>query len=769
MSVGFIRSNVARKVVSVVCLLTFPAVAQQANSGLSMQATPQQPGSSAQSGSQPSGSSAENASGGQQSATPTPTPDASGQSSSGNQQPTTPASAAGQQSSTPQQGGQSQPGMQPLPEAPEVKNLPQPTNVDYSKPTPLLPNPFARYIPADVPAPSFTNAPKIEQLIQNGKLMLSLDDAIAIALADNLDIAVARYNLPIADTDVLRTKAGGSFLGVNAGVVSNTPGGGQGGVGAGISGAGAGGTTAGAGGAGVGAGGFVGSTSGLGPQPDSFDPVVSGTFSLEQSTSPTNFGLLSGLGSSGATIPVSTAHTTVGDLSYFQGFSPGTALTVSFNNQRQSTNGAAQTFNPVLSSNFRASVRQHLLQGFGRSLNLRLLHTAQNNKKIAEEAFRLQVISTVSQIENIYWDLVNAYEAYRVNERSLALAQKTLSDNQKQVEIGTLAPLDVVRAQSSVATAEQALIASKTNLQLQQLVMKNALTRSLPGNSPLVNAEVIPTDTVQIPDQEDLPPVDQLITMAFANRPDYKQQRITLQNNQINIKGVNNGLLPVVDLVAFYGGSALAGVQNPLGTCPPGIATGCTPAGTIPISGFTDAFGNLFNSTGPDKGVAINIQIPLGNRVAQATQVRAMLEYRQSQLSLKTVENTIGIGIRNDVFTLQNNRASVVAAQKARDLAAQTLDAEQKKYNLGASTYLAVLQDERDLAASESTLVSAMTNYAKARVQLDRDTAQTLDRYNIKIDEAVTGQIHTEPNVPGTTPNKTALQEPNTPAQQPPQ
>lgn len=702
MSVAFIRSDFARKVVSVVCLFAFPLAAQQANT------------------------------------------------------PVAPAQGSGQQGA-------------PMSNAPEPKKLPQPTRVDYSRPSPLLPNPFARYIPRDVPPPSFTNAPKIEQLIQNGKLTLSLNDAIAIALGDNLDIAVARYNLPIADTDILRTKAGGTFLGVQAGVVSNTPGGGQGGVGAGISGAGAGGTTAGAGGAGTGAGGFVGSTSGAGPQPDSFDPIVSGTFALEQSSTPTNFGLLSGLGGSAATIPLATQHTTTGNLSYFEGFSPGTALTVSFNNQRSSTNGAAQSFNPAVTSSFRAQIRQHLLQGFGRNLNLRLLRTARNNKKIAEEGFRQQVISTVSQIENIYWDLVNAYEAYRVNERSLALAQKTLSDNQKQVDIGTLAPLDVVRAQSSVAAAEQALIASKTNLQLQQLVMKNALTRSLPSNSALVTAEVIPTDTVQIPDQENLPPVEELVQMALKNRPDYTQQRITLQNNEINIKGVNNGLLPTVDLVGFYGGSGLAGVQNPLGTCAGSrVPPSCTLPGTLPPSGFTDAFGNLFNSTGPDKGVALNIQIPLGNRVAQATQVRARLEYRQSQLSLKTVENTITIGIRNDVFTLENNRASVVASQKARDLAAQTLDAEQKKYNLGASTYLAVLQDERDLAQAESTLVSAMTNYAKARVQLDRDTAQTLDRNNIKIDEAVTGDVKTQPNVPGIVPSKTALQETITPAQQPP-
>ena len=323
------------------------------------------------------------------------------------------------------------------------------------------------------------------------------------------------------------------------------------------------------------------------------------------------------------------------------------------------------------------------------------------------------------------------------------------------------------------------MIASKTNLQLQQLTIKNALTRSLPNDSPLVQAEVIPTDTVVIPDQENLPPVQDLIKMALENRPDYTQQKITLKNSEINIKGANNGLLPVVDLVAFYGASSIAGVQNPLGICPPGAdpaSTGCTLPGTIPTSGLSNALGNLFNSTGPDKGVQLSIQIPLGNRIAQATQVRSKLEYRQSQLSLKSVENTIVIGIRNDVFTLENNRASVAAAQKARDLAAQTLDAEQKKYNLGASTSLTVLSDERDLAQAESALVSAMTNYAKARVQLDRDTAQTLDRYNVKIDEAVTGEVKTQPNVPGITANKAALQDtapstanqPGQPAQQPP-
>jgi outer membrane protein TolC len=441
---------------------------------------------------------------------------------------------------------------------------------------------------------------------------------------------------------------------------------------------------------------------------------------------------------------------------------------VQLNNSRGTSNSLRTAANPILNSSFSVQLRQHLLQGFGPKLNTRFIRQAKNTRQITEEGFRNQVISTVSQIENIYWDLVNAYQDVKVKERSLGLAQKTLADNQKQVQIGTLAPLDVVRAQSSVASAQQDLIVSQTNLQLQQLTMKNALTRDLPANSPLMQAEVIPTDTVQIPAQENLPSVEELIQQALQNRPDYIQQKIGLKNSQINLEGSRNGLLPTVDLVGFYGATSQAGVQNPGVTCLAGQdpgTNGCIPPGSI-TGGFGDAFTNLFNSSGPNKGVALNVVIPLGNRAAQATVARSQLEYRQSQLSLKAFENQIAIGVRNDAFAVEQNRARVVAAQQARELSAQTLDAEQKKYNLGASTYLAVLSDERDLAQAESNLVAAMANYAKSRVQLDKDTAQTLERNNIKLDEAVTGQVRTEPNVPGTTPNPTALQESKTPPDQ---
>jgi outer membrane protein TolC len=354
------------------------------------------------------------------------------------------------------------------------------------------------------------------------------------------------------------------------------------------------------------------------------------------------------------------------------------------------------------------------------------------------------VIVTVSQIQNLYWDLVNAYEDVKVKERSLALSQKTLGDNKKQVEIGTLAPIEIVRAQSTVAQNQQDLITSQTNLQLQQLLMKNALTRNLPNDSLIMQADVVPTDTIEISQSDDVLPVPDLIRKALTDRPDYIEAKINLKNSEIGIKGANNGLLPTVDLVGFFGGSGLAG--NAFDQ-----RTGLPVPGAAP-TGLGDVLANTFNNSGPDKGVALSLTIPLRNRAAQAIQIRSQLEYRQAQLRIKQLENQIGITVRNDQFAVQQNRARVAAAQQARELAAQSLDAEQKKYALGASTYILVLQNQRDLAQAESNTVAAMTAYAKSRVTLDQDTAQTLERNNISVEDAVTGQVKTMPSVPGLKP-----------------
>jgi len=613
---------------------------------------------------------------------------------------------------------------------------------DYSKPRSHFPSVIGPYIPRHVPEPAFTNAPRIDQLMRDGQLMLSLDDAIALALENNLDLAIARYNLSIADTDILRTKAGSPARGVATGLVQGTPGGG----GVGTSGGGVGGTTGGAGGAGGGAAGLVTSTLGVGTAVDSFDPVLTAGLNINHVTFPST-----NIFTGAATLQ---EHFGTANFTYFQGFHTGTAMQVSFSNQRATTNSIFANLSTQVSSSFRLTLRQHLLAGFGLLPNTRFIRIAKHNKEISDAGFRLQVIATVSQIQNIYWDLVTAYEDVKVRERSLELANKTLSDNRKQVEIGTLAPIEIVRAESEVATRNQELIVAQTNLQLQQLLMKNAITRNLsdPG---LAAAPVVPTQTMEVPETEPVVPVQDLVKEALGNRQELAQLRIDLVNRDINKKSARNALLPVVDLITWYGGAGLAGEQNlsnPSFPAPPPL--------TIPRGGFYNSFARLFDSSAPDYAIGLNVTIPIRNRSAQADQSRAELEYRQAELRFQQLENQVGIEVRNAQFALTQNRARVDAARKGLRLAKETLDAEQKKYALGASTNFLVLQAQRDLTVSASALVTAMSAYEKSRVELDRVTGATLARNNIQMSDAESGQITTMPAVPGVIPRSELRAEP---------
>ncbi len=609
--------------------------------------------------------------------------------------------------------------------------------LDYSKPQAHFPNPFAPYMQRTVAEPNLTNTSRIDQLMKDGKLMLSMNDAIALALENNLDIAISRYNLNIADTDLLRAKSGGSTRGVNTGVVQNTPGGGVGSIGSSSSGSGAGGTSTGTGGAGSGTAGIVTSTSGVGSFVSSFDPILTGTLQLEHSKSLNIFPLFDG--------PTTGRNTSIGNFGYQQGFQTGTNLSLSFDNSRTTTTSKSSNRSPALNSSFRFTLSQHLLQGFGFLPNRRFIITAKNNRQISDIAFRLQIITTVNQIENIYWDLVNAYEDVKVKERSIALADKTLSDNKKQVEIGTLAPIEIVRAQSDSSTRRQDLIVSQTNLELQQLLMKNAISRSL-TDPHLADAEVIPTDTMEIPEKESLAPTEDLVTAALKDREDLNESRIDLINRGITNKAAKNALLPSLDLFAFYGGSALGGKQNPL--CK-SVVGGICEFPVVPAS-YGHTLGELFDSTAPDKGAGFQLTIPLRNRAAQADQIRSQLEYRQAEMRLKQLENQVRIEVRNAQFSVQQNRARVDAAKAGVELAKQSLDAEQKKYALGASTNTLVLGTQRDLTQSASSLVSAMAAYEKARVELDRVTGQTLLHNGIDMGDAERGQVTKMPSVPGT-------------------
>jgi outer membrane protein len=669
---------------------------------------------------------------------------------------------------------------QELPNKPTPQNTPEATPVpalNYSKGASHFPNPIAPYIPRNVEPPNLSNTSRIDSLMHDGKLYLSLNDAIALTLENNLDVAIARYNLNIADTDVLRAKAGAQILGVNVGIVQNTPGGGVGGIGSQV-GSGTGGTSLGAGGAGAGAGGLVSSTAGglFGPLITSFDPVLTGSFQSDRLSSvPTS------------PFQGSFQGTTTTNFAYTQGFHWGTNISVGFDNSRITTNSGFSSVSPALNSSFQFRLTQHLLQGFGLAPNTRLIRIAKNNRELSDVAFRLQIITTIDQIQNMYWDLVFAYENQRVKEESLAFSQKTLSDTKKQVEIGSLAPIEAVRAQSTVAADEQALTVAKTNLQLQQLIMKNALSRTL-HDPTLANADVVPTSTMEVPhENEQVQPTEDLVNEALRHRAELVEGRIQLNSQQISNKGLHSLLLPTLDAYAYYGGAGLGGSQNPASICQNPAQQFCATANPdpnlsqfplTPSVGYGSTLNQLVNSTAPDKGIGLQLNIPLRNRAAQAVQVRGELEYRQAQMALQQTENRVSIEVRQAQFAVEQNRASVASAQAAVDYAKQSLDAEQKKYQFGTSTTTAVLQTRSALANAESTLMSAMAAYEKSRVELDRATGTLLEHNGISVDDAARGQVTRMPNVPYVAPRKdiNSLVQPATepvnqpaPQQQPPQ
>ena len=631
-----------------------------------------------------------------------------------------------------------------LPQAPSPKPTEplflRDTDKDYTRPKRHFWNPLAPYTSTNVPLPRLTNTPHLDDLLKDGKIYLSLSEAITLALENNFDIAIARINLDIADTDVLRARAGSSLRGAPAGLVENTVGGTTSTITTAV---GPGGTSAGSGGAGTGASGLVLSTNGAGPTPEALDPTLTGSLEYQSVTTPSSNSLFSG--------GLTSTYTDTGtyNFNYNEGFLTGTLLTVGFDNTRVTTNNPLSSYSPSLTTTFQAQVTQHLLQGFGTGINGRFIVQAKNDRRITDSAFRQQLLYTVNQIENIYWSLVSAYEDEQAKERSLVQSSQLSKDNRKQLEIGTLAPLDVVNSDSSEASDRQALIASKTNLEYQQLVMKQAISRNL--NDPqLSSAPVIPTDRVGLDrlSEEDMP-VEDLVRQAYLNNPQIEQAALNMKNNEITIKAEKNGLLPIVDLYAFYGGQGLGGAQNP------GAVNfdtgGAYPAGTFPSIGYGSVLNNIVNNSSPNKGVGLNLTLPIRNRTAQADQARSQMEYRQSQMRLQQLYTIVRIQVINGQYALTNDRAQVAAAQAARDYAQQSLEAEQKKYRLGASTTANVLQQGRLLAISENTLISDTAAYAEARAALLQLLSTTLDRYGINIEGAARGSLTQSPVVPGLT------------------
>ena len=615
-------------------------------------------------------------------------------------------------------------------------------------------NPINIYRPTTIAKASFANSVRLADLVKDGKIYLSLSDAIALAIENNYDIAIARYDLDIADTDVLRTRTGALPLGAPSGLITGTLGGSTTIL---STGGGPGGSAVGSGGAGSGVSGLTLSTQGAGPVPEYLDPTITGTVQLERARSQ----------QTSIFSPASSTNTDAYDFTYNQGFVPGTALSIAWNNSRSNTSNTLSSYTPQVNSSFKAVVTQQLLQGAGIWVNKRFIYQALNDRRITDSSFRQQILYTVNQVETIYWGLVQAYQDVQAKQHALEQSNQLLSDNRKQLEVGSMAPLDVVNAESSVAADQQSLISAQSALNYQQQVIKQAITRNL-NDATLAAAPVIPTDRVSLePISEESQPVEALVQEAFQRRPELEQAVLTLRNDEITLKGARNALLPSLDVYGFYGASIIGGPVNK--NCNfAGIS--CTVTGNTAPGGYGGVLSDLVNSTAPDKGVGFNLTIPIRNREAQSKQERSLMEYRQAELRLEQLYTQIRMQVANAMFALANDRAQVRSAQAANDYAQQRLDAEQKKLHLGASTTANVLQQQRNMAVAQDNLIAANAAYAKDRAGLYQTLASTLQHYGINLPDAAVGTVTTAPVIPGVAPaqpgNEPTMTPPAAPTQQ---
>lgn len=578
-------------------------------------------------------------------------------------------------------------------------------------------------MPSSVPPLDLNNSPLLQNLIRDGKLYLSLRDVIALSIENNLDLASFRYNFPIAQMDLARTKAGGQANGVNTSVVQSSAQGGFGGAGA-SSGA------ASSGSAGAGAGGLVTSTLGAGAPVPSFDPFLNFTGSVDHNV--TQEGNVFQVG-----VPTFKQNTIEGVANYTESFPLGTNLTINYIGQRFANNSPYEAINPTLYSNFQLTIAQPLLAGFGIASNERYIQIAKKDLRITDLAFRAQVIATITQVENIYWDLVNAYEDEQVKERSLAFAQQTLDDDQKQLQLNAIPAMQVMKDQSDVATSEGDLTVSRATLRLNELLIKDAITRS---DDPTIDEiPVIPLDRSGPPDPNASKSIDELIGEAEKNRPDVMEDQMAMEKAQASLKSIRSELLPKLDLYGLYAGAGIAGPKNPNCDLRPDQCASDLP------TGFGSMFQNTFNYSSPEYRVGLNLSINLRNRVFKADQFRAALDYRQQQITFEKQKKSIRFDVRNSLYALQQAQARVQSAQKARDLAQRTFDITTQEQKLGAASSYDTLVAQHNLAIAQSTLVAAQTAFEKAKVDIDRATGETLDQMGVSIDDAKSGVVRQSP------------------------
>jgi len=605
---------------------------------------------------------------------------------------------------------------------------------DFTRGPSPFPNLLKPYQQIYIEEPVIINSPRLDQLIHDGKLELSLQDAVELALENSLDIGVQRYYPWIADASILKAKSGGFGYATPGGLFSS-------------------------------------STANL---PNFFyDPTITSTVLIDDRSTPINNPFISGTGA--ASLASLTTHSTQFNTQFARGFETGTNLSVSWNNTRSSSTSSANFFNPAVQSTLTIGFSQALLNGFGIAVNTRNIRIAKNNRKIADWAFAQLAITTITNTVTAYWELVYARANVKVNEQAVAVAQKLYEDNKKQLGVGTMAPLDVTRAQSELATDTQNLIVART-VQLQdEQILKNAITKD-PLAPNVVNVEIITSDQPTPPAAIENPSFEESIQEAFAKRPELQQQLLNLKNANIDTLATRNALRPSLTLSGQYSSVGLAGNSptkgaavvvssgvpivdangNPISVDVGGVATPIfQPLTTKPVTGtnqqgFGTVQSQIFHSRFPDFSAQLTLSLPLRNRSAQADNVRSILTQRQQESALQQLKNAALLDVRNTYIALTQDRAQVEAASQARELQQETFNAEQKKYRLGASTVYNVILTQRDLIAAQGTELRALANLEEAKANYERALGRTLDVNHVTIADAKAGEVERETLIPGT-------------------
>jgi outer membrane protein len=572
------------------------------------------------------------------------------------------------------------------------------------------------YEARQIPPVRLANTSRLESLIKAGNIYISAQDVVALVLENNIDIEVQRYGPLLAREVLRRAEAGGLLRSVGQGVAAGPTSVSLAGVSINTNGAPE-----------VSNGGVNSSVlTQLGPLIPTFDPSITAFSNFAHTTTPQSNTLLTGT-------QALIFDTRTFQATYTQNSHIGTSASLSFTSQYQRVNSAFFSLNPYDTANLDLTITQNLLNGFGRAVNDRNILVQKNNVKVTDLQFKQQVMTTITAALNIYWDLVSFNQDVKARQEETATAQQLLENNQKQVQIGTLAEIEVTRAQAQLYTAKQDLLISQTNLLQQETILKNVLSRQGVATSDLAETHVIPLDKIVIPDKDDIRPLDELVAKAMNNRVEIETDRINLESNKINLAGIKNSMKPTLQAFGELTNNGLSGDATPFG-----LAQGSAP---VFAGGYSKALEQILRRNYPNYSAGISLNIPLRNRAAQSDYVTSVIEMRQNELTLQKQINQVRVDVQNAIIGIQQARARYDAAVQARMLSQQTFEGDRRKYELGASTAYQMVQDQRDLASAQSAEVQAMANYSHARIALDQAVGDTLEVNHVSLEEVMAGKV----------------------------